>query len=44
MNKEIAKENSDFNKAQKAAKKKHNEAMDKLEKDYAKIKPKPKSR
>ena len=36
MNKEIAKENSDFNKAQQAAKKKHNEAMDKLEKDYAK--------
>lgn len=36
MNKEIAKENSDFNKAQQAAKKKHNEAMDKIEKDYAK--------
>ncbi|MCT1171944.1 phage tail tape measure protein [Lactococcus lactis] len=36
MNKEIAKENSDFNKAQQAAKKKHNEAMNKLEKDYAK--------
>lgn len=36
MNKEIAKENSDFNKAQKAAKKKHNEAMNKLEKDYVK--------
>lgn len=33
MNKEIAKENSDFNKAQQAAKKKHNEAMNKLEKD-----------
>ncbi|MDP1051737.1 hypothetical protein, partial [Klebsiella quasipneumoniae] len=33
---EIAKENSDFNKAQQAAKKKHNEAMNKLEKDYAK--------
>ncbi|MCT0080082.1 phage tail tape measure protein [Lactococcus lactis] len=37
MNKEIAKENSDFNKAQKVAKKKHNEAMNKLEKDYAKM-------
>ena len=36
MNKEIAKENSDFNKAQQAAKKKHNEAVNKLEKDYAK--------
>ena len=36
MNKEIAKENSDFNKAQQAAKKKHHEAMNKLEKDYAK--------
>lgn len=36
MNKEIAKENSDFNKAQQGAKKKHKEAMDKIEKDYAK--------
>lgn len=36
MDKEIAKEDSDFSKAQQAAKKKHKEAMDKIEKDYAK--------